>query len=406
MIRFILISLFISVGCTSGFTQELNKTSDRLNAIRQQIKELENKISSAQSEEKSSLAQINQYERQIALTDALIETLSGQLSQLNQEIEKSKRDLIQTESNLKLLREQYSSYVSKVYKKGSLYDYELVFAADNINQSLIRLRYMRFFADQRKRDLSNILIKQQQITLRRMKLNGQLEEQKKVVQSKLQEEATLTDQRERMESAVKKARKNLKQFNNALTAQRKEEEKLQSIIASLIEAEETRRAKAGVKGSDSFKKSVEYEKKAAAWENLNPNFLANKGKFDWPVNNGVIITPYGKIRDNNLKTTKVSNGIDIAVKMGSNVHAIADGVIAKVDFIPGFENIIIVRHNSSYLTVYGQISEVTVKEGDRVNAGSIIGTSGGESSTKGPSIHFEVWNGRDHMNPEVWLGKQ
>jgi len=406
VIRFQVVLLLILTFPFIGFSQELNKSTDRLNSIRLQIKELEKKITSAKSEEKSSLDLINQYERQIALTDALIETLSDQLKNLNSEIEKSRQELIQTESNLKLLRQQYSSYVSKVYKKGSLYDYELIFASENINQSLIRLRYMRFFADQRKRDLSNILIKQQQITNRRIRLNSQLEEQKKVVQAKLQEEATLTDQRERMESAVKKARKNLKQFNNALTAQKKEEEKLQSIIANLIEAEESRRAKAGEKGSESFKKSVEYEKKAATWENLNPNFLENKGKFDWPVPNGVIITPYGKIRDNTLKTTKISNGIDIAVRTGTNVHAIADGIIAKVDFIPGFENIIIIRHNSSYLTVYGQIRDVTVKEGDRVNAGSIIGTSGGESSTKGPSIHFEVWKGRDHQNPEGWLARQ
>ncbi|MCK6602693.1 MAG: peptidoglycan DD-metalloendopeptidase family protein [Bacteroidetes bacterium] len=406
MKRVFLISGLILFSFLPVTGQELNKTEDRLESIRKQIRDLEGKIQSARSEEQNSLDQINKYERQIALTDALIQTLSTQLADLNAEIETARRDLDETENQLAQLKEQYSLYVTKVYKKGSMYDLELIFAAENINQSLVRLRYMRFFSDQRKRDMNNILIKQKQIHSHRLRLTGKLKEHKQVVASKLQEEASLTNQREKMESAVKKARKNLKQFNSALTAQKKEEEKLQSVIAKLIEDEEKRRASAMEKGSSSFKKSVEYESKAPEWEKLNPNFADNKGRFSWPVANGVVVTPYGKIRDNNLKTTKVSNGIDIAVPVGSPVRVIAEGVVARVDFIPGFENIVIIRHNSHYLTVYGQIGELSVKEGDRVNSGSILGRSGGEASSKGPSIHFEVWAGKDHLNPESWLVKQ
>ena len=63
----------------------------------------------------------------------------------------------------------------------------------------------------------------------------------------------------------------------------------------------------------------------------------------------------------------------------------------------------IVSHKGNYRTVYGHLSEVFVKEGDKINTGGAIGKIG--ESVEGNILHFEIWNGRQNVNPESWLRK-
>ena len=64
---------------------------------------------------------------------------------------------------------------------------------------------------------------------------------------------------------------------------------------------------------------------------------------------------------------------------------------------------IILNHGDGYYTLYGHLSEISVKVGDEVSAGQVIGSSGDTGSLKGPILHFEVRRGSAALNPEDWL---
>ncbi|NUQ81996.1 MAG: peptidoglycan DD-metalloendopeptidase family protein [Bacteroidetes bacterium] len=401
-----LLFLFLLLFPLAAFPQDVKRSAQKLESIRKQIKDLEDKISSTQTAEKNSLQQINQYERQLILTHALVKTMADELNRLKRDIEETRQDLIETEKAIADLKAHYARYVTRVYKQGTDYELEWLFSSQSVNQGIRRLMYIRFFAEQRVRDLEDFEVRKKQTRAQRLRLQAQLDEQNLLFKQKKAEEGSLKKKKARLDTAVKQARKNIKKFNDSLNKQRQEEEKIQNLIARLIEEEEIRRAKEAEKGVDSFRKSKDFTAERVDYSAINPTFHLNKGKFSWPVSNGVIITSYGKIYDKTLKTTKISNGIDIAVPVGTPVHTIADGLVAKMDYIPGFGNVIIIRHNNSYLTVYGQLESVTVQEGQKVTAGAVIGSSGGLNSSRGPSLHFEVWYGKDHQNPEVWLARQ
>lgn len=118
-------------------------------------------------------------------------------------------------------------------------------------------------------------------------------------------------------------------------------------------------------------------------------------KWQWPAQ-GKIIEPY---------STK-SKGIDISGKIGDKVMAAAAGqVVYAGSALPGYGNLIIVKHSDDYLTAYAHNQAILVKEQQNVNAGDQIATMGntGTSSTR---LHFEIRYKAKSIDPVKYLPKQ
>lgn len=92
-------------------------------------------------------------------------------------------------------------------------------------------------------------------------------------------------------------------------------------------------------------------------------------------------------------------GVDYAAPTGTPVRSIGDGVIEFAGVKGGFGNVIFVRHRNSHVTVYGHLSRIYVRRGQRVEQGQRIGAVGATGWATGPHLHFEFRiNGR-HQNP-------
>ena len=134
------------------------------------------------------------------------------------------------------------------------------------------------------------------------------------------------------------------------------------------------------------------------------SFSALKGRLNWPVERGKIVKQFGENRNVKLNTVTLNYGIDIKTVSEEDVRAVADGVISAIDWIPGYGSVVIITHKGDFRTVYSHLSNIFVKEGDRVKLGTIIGKVG--ESLEGNILHFEIWNSRNKQNPEVWLARK
>ncbi|HTO95355.1 MAG TPA: M23 family metallopeptidase, partial [Bacteroidota bacterium] len=105
-----------------------------------------------------------------------------------------------------------------------------------------------------------------------------------------------------------------------------------------------------------------------------------------------------------LRTITQNTGIDIAVRVGSPVVAVADGLISKILWLPSYGNLVILSHNGGFYTVYTHLGDISGAEGDKVKEGEVIGHTG--EALNGPRLHFELWKGKEKQNPEQWLGRQ
>jgi murein DD-endopeptidase MepM/ murein hydrolase activator NlpD len=93
------------------------------------------------------------------------------------------------------------------------------------------------------------------------------------------------------------------------------------------------------------------------------------------------------------------DGIDIAAPVGAPVHAAADGEVAYSSTLPGYGNVIILRHGRGYATVYAHNQRHHVKNGQKVRRGQLIAEVGRTGRTTGPNLHFEVLRNNQRVNP-------
>lgn len=97
------------------------------------------------------------------------------------------------------------------------------------------------------------------------------------------------------------------------------------------------------------------------------------------------------------------SGIDITAPHGSKVRATADGVVVLAGWYGDYGKTVIIRHPSGYLTLYGHLSKIDVKEGQRVKAGDVVGRVGSTGRSTGPHLHYEVIKDNKPIDPSKFL---
>lgn len=100
-----------------------------------------------------------------------------------------------------------------------------------------------------------------------------------------------------------------------------------------------------------------------------------------------------------------NDGINIAAPRGTPILATADGEVAYAgDGLPGFGNLILLRHSDGWTSAYAHADSMAVKRGDPITRGSTIGTVGNTGSVTEPQLHFELRKHDRAVDPKPLLG--
>jgi len=167
-------------------------------------------------------------------------------------------------------------------------------------------------------------------------------------------------------------------------------------------ASETAKATAEVKAASNASVSTLTKEETL----LSGNFERNQGRLPWPTSNGFISGHYGVQPHPVLKHVTTNNkGVYIQTPSGSSARAVFEGVVTQRFSIPGSNNAVIVQHGN-YRTVYANLTQIFVREGDHVSAKQAIGKiyTDDENDNK-TELYFQIWNGRNLQNPESWIAR-
>lgn len=125
-----------------------------------------------------------------------------------------------------------------------------------------------------------------------------------------------------------------------------------------------------------------------------------RGDLEWPVS-GPVVARFGQPAGVRSPSPK---GIEIAVPEGEPVRAVHDGTVAFADAFAGFGNLVIVDHGGNAFSLYGQLSDMAVQRGERVDRAHVVGTAG--LSPAGPAgLYFELRIDGQAVDPLQWLKK-
>tara|TARA_B100001063_G_C16560260_1_gene450598 strand:- start:129 stop:779 length:651 start_codon:yes stop_codon:yes gene_type:complete len=117
-----------------------------------------------------------------------------------------------------------------------------------------------------------------------------------------------------------------------------------------------------------------------------------KALMKTPINGARLSSPFGMRKHPIDGFNKMHKGTDFAAPMGTPIMASGDGLIKKAGWCGGGGNCVVIKHNSTYKTVYAHMSKFAkgIRSGVRVNQGQTIGYVGSTGKSTGPHLHYEV----------------
>lgn len=144
---------------------------------------------------------------------------------------------------------------------------------------------------------------------------------------------------------------------------------------------------------------------AESTKKLTGTFESNKGKLLFPVTGKYkIVRPFGRHKHPDLPYVVTDNsGIDIEAEPGSEARAIFDGKVSAIFHQPGYNTIVMIRHGK-YLTIYANLTDIMVKNGEELHQGQPIGKIYADPDDGNRSIlHFEIRREKEKLNPSLWV---
>ena len=286
-----------------------------------------------------------------------------------------------------------------------------LFSSANFNQLVRRYKYLQQYSQAREKQAVLIQKVRTELLAEQVNVLRKKQEQEAVLREKITETHNLQNLKGKQSNVVSQLNLREKTLKNQLASNKQAVERLENMIAKIVEREikrsQERELKERKRENDPKDSNVELSNNKSITMNaeeskLATSFSALRGRMPWPVGSGFISDHFGVHNHPVLKGIKTNNnGIDIQTNAGNDVKAVYDGIVQSVVSIPGANMIVAVQHGD-YFTVYSKLSNVNVSNGQKISAGQKIGVVATDNDGTS-EINFQVWKNFDKINPEKWL---
>src|SRR6266480_1136902 len=353
------------------FDQQLRDNQQRLESIRRERSDVEQELERLRTQVHSLSDELANIERQKETTNRIVNELDRQIYALSDQIDRTTVDLLLAQNALAEKRAVLERRLVDISKRGPLYGYQVLLAAESFGDLLSRYKYL-YLVSRQDRLLANDMSKlQRRIGRERQTLvdaRDALGRRKHERTEELDRYVALERERQ---TSLRETRRSAREALQRLSELERDEKSLNDRIVALERA----RREAEARGAAT----------AAAIT------TADLGQLDWPVQ-GRIVYQFGTATGPN--NTRIPwHGIGIA-----------GGTVSLAGPLGTYLTSVLVDHGGGYYSFYGYLSDATVAHGARVTRGQVLGHVGGGSSDQGPHLHFEIrGQGGIALDPVNWL---
>ena len=461
------IVLFLLCGLLNGVHAQNNKQLRNLRSRREllqkKIKQSEKQLKTTNVSVKRGLSDLAVLNGQIEEHQKLINTMQRQVDSLGRHVGQLKTQMSTLNKQLADKKQRYRrSMVYLFNNRKSQNKLLFILSADNFTQMMRRWRYVREYSKYQR--VQGIIIHRKEVEVsnthaqlvktrtekNRVLGNQRVENQKLVVKQGEQQKTvtTLQKRQKQLQSTLAQNKKEVAQLNSKIdyfvklaiaqerarrdAAERKRREaeaKERARREAAAKAAATKAAdaatsktkhgaivsKSGAKRSEQSQEGtyvaearnstlMEAYNANNAEVRLSQNFAANKGRLPVPINGPYVITAhYGNYNMKGLSGVRLDNkGINITARGSATARCIFDGEVSMIFSYGGMMNVL-VRHGS-YISVYCNLSSVSVSKGQRVSTRQTIGNIARDETGRA-TLHFQLRKETGILNPETWLGR-
>jgi murein DD-endopeptidase MepM/ murein hydrolase activator NlpD len=403
--------------------QELQSAESTYSGVKSTLNETENRLNDIQAKATTLTSQLNNLDQQISNTTSIIEQVFVQvtenentLKQLNEQLQlknvelKHQKELLM--DYLKFLYSKENAIKSTMMDDSSINMAKLLLSDKPAGQTLQELKYFNILEESGHEIFSKLeksakeqTVRQFQIENVRNKLTrlySELEEQRKNLQvDRLAKEQLLDETKGQEKIYQQLLEESKKQHNDALF-------EITALRDNLIFIQE-KIAQLGDKFNPDDYQGILDRETTSIYDYIKST-SGDEFLPIWPVSPGRGVSAYFHDSSYQHAFGVPHNAVDIRAPQGTPIKAVADAVVYKaVDNGYGYSYITL-AHGGGFMSLYGHVSEIRVKPGEKVKQGQTIGLSGATPGTKGagymttgPHLHFEVFKDSKHVDPLYYL---
>ena len=395
--RFLTILLILLVGL-NGYSQNRQSLEEQRKQALREIEATDKFLKETLKSQTESTAKLNVLSAQVNQFNRLISSIRAEIDFFDNQI----KITTQTESNLsreiEKLKAEYAALVIQAYKNRGEYNKLIyVISAKDFNEAYRRMKYFQQYSDFRKKQVAEIIVKQEELNGIIATLNEQKAEKAKLLDEQRKESRKLEVVKAEEDKVIKKLKSDERKLRAQLAEKKRNAERLSREITKAIEAEAKKR---NTTVTNMYDRLTPEERLVAS------NFKGNKGRLPWPIERGVITANFGRIVHPVVKGFIMDNpGIDITTVANAEVRVIFEGEVTYVGGIPGENQFVLVRHGS-FITVYQNLVDVKVKTGDKLKSKDIIGRVYTDKGADNSVLKFLIYEENTKLNPEQWIARR
>ncbi|MDD2529608.1 MAG: peptidoglycan DD-metalloendopeptidase family protein [Bacteroidales bacterium] len=416
LLKTLILICFMLIISLPSQSQDRKKLEDQKAKIEREINAINAILKETKNTKRMSASELSILKRKIASRQKLIDNISKQMNMINGEILNTQKSIVEINNEISVLKKDYAKMLRYAqYNRTSTDKLLFIFSSKNYRQAYQRYVFFRQYGDMQKNMISNIKAKSDELEKKTNELSLKKKNQESLLQQEEKNKKSLTQEQQVKQRNINKLSKKEKQLTQQIRQKQAQRKKLQNQINAAIAAEVKRQAAIAAKkqkealGKDADKpkatpgKKTEYVMSATPEEvKLSNSFASNRGRLPWPVEQGVVTSQFGTHPHPDIKGIMIeNNGIDIQTPRASAIRAVFDGVVSRIFRGPTGQQNIIIRHGE-YLTVYTNLSSVSVSVGSKVSTKQTLGIIYTNSDNVS-EFNFQVWKGNSKQNPSAWI---
>jgi septal ring factor EnvC (AmiA/AmiB activator) len=345
----------------------------RLRQIQQRRRELQAALEKMRGQAVSLLGQVERLEVEVRLRGEELREAQVNLQRTNQQLEATVRRLRGLEASLREARPVLAARARALYKLGELSYLRLLLSVDRPSDFFNGYRFVNTLARRDNERLARFRADMRELDRARTDLEHR------------------TAEALALRAGLERARRNLE-------ADRVRKTKL---LTELVESKESNALV--LQELEDAEKGVAQMLEGGGGTEVAVPMGALRGELPWPVD-GRVRGTFGKHKHARFDTYTVQNGIDIEAAVDAPVHAVHDGEVVFADRFRGYGLLVILEHGRHH-TLYAHLADKVVETGQRIPAGTVVGTVGA-SGLSGPGLYFEVRTAGKPEDPLTWLEKR
>ena len=372
-----------------SFAQDTRVQESRKAALEREIALIDKQLKENSKKSYNALNSLTLVRKKVADRKELLAESDRELTRINAAVKSKKAEIDRIQNRLDTLSAYYSKLISSAYRnRDSRVWYMYILASDNVGQAFRRIGYMRNLSSNLNRQGDKIKAAREELQKETDSLMVMKSQAQSVRNRRAADLASLQSEEKEAAALVSNLQRNKTRYQQQLAAKKKQVDALNREIERII-------ASAVNGGKSGSKTSMPVDLK------LDAEFAKNMGKLPWPAT-GPVVDHFGQHYHPVFTKVKLpfNNGINIALAKDTEIKSVFNGIVKQIVVMPGYGKCVLVQHGN-YFSFYCRLGNVSVKAGDKVSTGDVIGRI--DTIDDMTQLHFQIWQGTKPQNPELWL---